>query len=260
MNEQLAGNRKAWQVSLIGIAVILLWFSTEIAAGIAAGIQIAFSSVALGLDMGTFEEMEIPMVLLTKYSMVYGIIIKALVLLPVMYIGYKNEYVKKFRKIFTWEFLGKLAMYTVIVFAITYATDRLSAFAFSDLYGQVAENQLLLEEVSQTLSPFLMFLAVVIAAPLFEEFIFRFILIDKVFGFLPAWVAGFFSLLIFALIHVAAELATGDINLIMYTALQYIPMSLIFVVAYVREKNVYMNTAIHFVVNLVGFLALSAVA
>jgi len=98
----------------------------------------------------------------------------------------------------------------------------------------VAANQLAIEIMMSSPGFFLLLLAVVFIGPVVEEFVFR----RAIFGLIPnKWVGLVVSSLIFGLIHITSEIATGDPLLIFKTLLPYLAGGVAFGIGYIKYKE-----------------------
>lgn len=96
--------------------------------------------------------------------------------------------------------------------------------------------------------------ALLLSAPLFEEFAFRWVIFEKMFP-KARWIAPFLtSTITFAAAHVMA----GSM-LDVWSWLTYLPMSIIFTALYAWRRDIVLNMSVHFVWNFVSALMMLSV-
>ncbi|GAA1810777.1 CPBP family intramembrane glutamic endopeptidase [Nesterenkonia flava] len=94
-------------------------------------------------------------------------------------------------------------------------------------------NQAGIEEMTGVV-PFWAALAIFgLIGPYVEEYFFRHLLVGKLSRHLNIWICGVISVAIFAFMHVAVELFSGDWMLLLLTVVPYLTMSVAFTVAYI---------------------------
>ncbi len=153
------------------------------------------------------------------------------------------------------NFFNKVFVYYLISYGLSFAVLIIGILIFPESNGQESANQQSLEVMIDSLNPMVMFLLIVVGAPLIEELVFRFAIIDKVFHFLRYRYSAIISAMLFATIHVIGSPVDDAWNFI-YLILTYLPMSIVLVVIYIREKNIYYSIGVHMLNNLVAFIAL----
>lgn len=119
--------------------------------------------------------------------------------------------------------------------------------------GGESANQSLIEEMLNSSIRPIMFLMVVIIAPIKEELIFRKFLIGSITGDEDDKnvLAAIISILFFATIHVISSIE----DLIFLP--QYLLLSAIITLSYLASrKNIYVSVAMHFINNLIAFLVI----
>ena len=107
-------------------------------------------------------------------------------------------------------------------------------------YNDAAQS---LDTGTSAFSLVISFLALVIAAPITEELIYRNIAISNMRSRLPAVVSVFLSSIIFGLFH-------GNLIWMLYAG----ALGLVFGFLYVKSGSIYSSLAVHIVFNLLGFL------
>ena len=108
-----------------------------------------------------------------------------------------------------------------------------------DLMDSYSEQMLLLEGSS----PFWMFLATVIAAPIAEEIIFRGLVYTRLKRGMPIFVAALISAVVFGLLH-------GSVVHLIYT----IPMGLLLCLCYEKYRSLCASVLVHMFFNIAGTL------
>lgn len=138
---------------------------------------------------------------------------------------------------------------TVGIILIILSTQIMSVlYEWIGVDGGSANQELIETALNSPLRP-LVFLLVVILAPVFEELIFR----KAMFGFVTMKLeyrkstALILSTLLFALIHVPSM---DNIIFIFY----YLPLSFIITYAYFKTDNILVPIALHFLNNLISFI------
>lgn len=98
---------------------------------------------------------------------------------------------------------------------------------------EVSANQTGVEEMVGAVPFWAALLVFGVLGPYVEEYFFRHLLVGKLSRHLNIWVCAVLSILPFAFVHVAEELASGDLQLVLATVLPYLTMSVVFTLAYI---------------------------
>lgn len=173
-------------------------------------------------------------------------IIATLLLLTTVGISYylarKQGWMKPITQTITkdnWKFI--LGM-----FALTYLLKLLSGVILQLFGVNVApENQQAIESLMKQIPTWYMGLMILVLAPMVEEFICRALIFKTIKNKKIAFVV---AMLVFALLHVS-----GQFDL---TFIVYLSMSAALTYTYYRDENLNESIAVHFLNNLIGFVAL----
>lgn len=242
--------KKKLKMTLIGLAILML---SMIIDEVVTTIVVAQVKAA---NPGIQELTGSALIEATKYNMIFSFGIKALILIPIMYTAFKSEYVEKFKKFYdpkyVRHFLLRTVMYVALIYVLLIVCQNITLNVFPEYVQTNSVNQDLVNQVSQIMSPYLVIAIVVFIGPFLEEFLYRYIMIDKVLGFLNPALAGLVSIVLFAAVHALAEIISGNTALTIVVILQYLPMSTVFVISYVKEKNIYMSITLHVIMNAIA--------
>lgn len=142
-----------------------------------------------------------------------------------------------------WKFL---AWYIPVSYALYIGGSVLLSFIFGETE---AANQEAIEGMVGAVPIWSMFLMIVIAAPIAEEWLFRGLVMFRHESLDASWVTTIISAVLFGLIHAPTDIPTA------YT---YIGMGFIFAFAAKKTKGVEAGIVYHMLNNLVGFIAIYA--
>ncbi|WP_258934298.1 CPBP family intramembrane metalloprotease [Nesterenkonia pannonica] len=144
--------------------------------------------------------------------------------------------IRSFR-VFTHSGLAFLKLLAVPgLWLVTIVANLIITLLIMAIFGQeptTSENQVGLEAMMQVVPFWAALLLFGIVVPYIEEYFFRHQLVGKLSTKLNIWVCAVISILIFAAVHVTAELVTGDLMLIMTSLFTYLTMSIIMTLAYI---------------------------
>ena len=158
------------------------------------------------------------------------------------YLARKQGWMKPITQTITkdnWKFI--LGM-----FALTYLLKLLSGVILQLFGVNVApENQQAIESLMKQIPTWYMGLMILVLAPMVEEFICRALIFKTIKNKKIAFVV---AMLVFALLHVS-----GQFDL---TTLDRVFMSAALTYTYYRHENLNESIAVHFLNNLIGFVAL----
>lgn len=98
---------------------------------------------------------------------------------------------------------------------------------------ETSANQAGVEEMVAAVPFWLALLVFGLLGPYVEEYFFRHLLVGKLSRHLNIWVCAVISILPFAFVHVAEELVSGELQLVLATVLPYLTMSVVFTLAYI---------------------------
>lgn len=143
-----------------------------------------------------------------------------------------------------WVFLIKYIPFSYVLYIIG---SSVMAYLFG---ASEATNQVAVESLFGLIPVWVMFLMIVVVAPIVEELLFRGMFLFQGDRLDTTWVRVTISAVLFGLIHNPSDI---------YTAYTYIGMGLMFSYAAKRTQSVESAIIYHFLNNLVGFLVIVAV-
>lgn len=171
---------------------------------------------------------------------------------------FRYRFVNDFKQI-NWHFFLKLITYLIISFCLTIYSNVLVSLltSYFPTYSDFeVENQKSVIDIITNINPLVTFLMICVSAPLFEEFIFRMVLIDEFLGFVPSKnLKIIISTIVFILIHLSNGFGGTLIGFII-GALGYFSVSFTMSLCYVRENNILLTILIHFINNFNAFFAI----
>lgn len=131
---------------------------------------------------------------------------------------------------------------------VSYVIYILGNYILTSVFGEAeAINQQGIEELVGSTPILLMFLMVVIAAPIAEEWLFRGLILFRHNSLEASWLAVIVSSALFGLIHVPTDIPS---------AFSYIGMGFLFAYAAKQTRSVEAGIVYHMLNNLLGFIAL----
>jgi len=142
---------------------------------------------------------------------------------------------------------GFLAKYIPISYFLYYVGSFIVAYFFGITE---AANQVAVESLFSYVPAWVMFIMIVIVAPLVEELLFRGMMLFPGDRVETSWVRTIVSAILFGLIHAPTTI---------YSAYTYIGMGFIFAYASKRTQSIEAAMVYHFLNNLVGFIAILSV-
>lgn len=158
------------------------------------------------------------------------------------YLARKQGWMKPITQTITkdnWRFI-------LSMFALTYLLKLLSGVILQLFGVNVApENQQAIESLMKQIPTWYMGLMILVLAPMVEEFICRALIFKTIKNKKIAFVV---AMLVFALLHVSGQF---DLSFIVYLS-----MSAALTYTYYRHENLNESIAVHFLNNLIGFVAL----
>lgn len=218
----------------------------QLIAGFLVSIWIGLRSS--GTDLTTGE-------LSTEMLGLVNTLISLLVGLPfLIYILYKCREVFKRSYSVLKKSASTILIKTIVLQLCLYATSYvLDYFIQFVAQGDSANQQLVTDMVKSY--PLASFFGVVIFAPIVEEIVFREVIFKRAFFKKGLKYAIIVSSFWFGLLHVVANLTTGD-WLGMIHILTYFGMSVWLCIAYYKSEDVIGSISLHFLNNLVAFFSL----
>ena len=143
-----------------------------------------------------------------------------------------------------WVFLVKYIPFSYVLYMIG---SMIVAYLFG---ASEAANQIAVESLFDTIPIWVMFLMIVVVAPIVEELLFRGMFLFQGDRLDTTWARVLISAVLFGLIHRPSDI---------YTAYTYIGLGIMFPYASKRTQSVESAIVYHFLNNLVGFLVIVAV-
>ena len=176
-----------------------------------------------------------------SFVLAIGVLLMGIVVSVACYLARKNGSLKPLRQTITkqnWKFI--LGM-----FALTYISQLALQliFQFLGISGNTV-NQQVIEQSMNSLPRWYMGLMILIVAPIVEEFLCRSLVFQTIRNKKVAFIV---ATLIFTLLHVQT---------LEWNVLIYLVMSLILTATYARHENLNESITVHFLNNLIGFVAL----
>lgn len=176
-----------------------------------------------------------------SFVLAIGVLLMGIVVSVACYLARKNGSLKPLRQTITkqnWKFI--LGM-----FALTYISQLALQliFQFLGISGNTV-NQQVIEQSMNSLPRWYMGLMILIVAPIVEEFFCRSLVFQTIRNKKVAFIV---ATLIFTLLHMQT---------LEWNVLIYLVMSLILTATYARHENLNESIAVHFLNNLIGFVAL----
>ena len=176
-----------------------------------------------------------------SFVLAIGVLLMGIVVSVACYLARKNGSLKPLRQTITkqnWKFI--LGM-----FALTYISQLALQliFQFLGISGNTV-NQQVIEQSMNSLPRWYMGLMILIVAPIAEEFFCRSLVFQTIRNKKVAFIV---ATLIFTLLHMQT---------LEWNVLIYLVMSLILTATYARHENLNESIAVHFLNNLIGFVAL----
>lgn len=98
---------------------------------------------------------------------------------------------------------------------------------------ETSVNQAGVEEMVAAVPFWAALLVFGVLGPYVEEYFFRHLLVGKLSRHLNIWICAVISIVPFAFVHVAEELLSGDLQLVLSTVLPYLTMSVVFTLVYI---------------------------
>lgn len=170
----------------------------------------------------------------------------------IMMIFWGKEYFQDVKKLLNIWTIPKIVVYFSTMWILLIASSIMLSFVFPQHVNEVSENQ---EFINGTLLNgdlyviMLMIFLIVFHAPFIEEFLYRFILMKKIFASKYAPITIIIPAIIFAGVHVISELFSGDLTLFLYVFFGYFTISIFLSVIYYFEKNIFITMILHSLYN-----------
>lgn len=154
------------------------------------------------------------------------------------------------------QFFKKILIYYLILFLVNTLFSFIDSVLFTEYIAEAGANQDLVVSAVSSGSMIFSFISIVITAPLIEEFVFRFAVMNKVFGKAPKIVAIIASSLIFTFIHIGFGQFSEGIPFVIHVMMGYLPIALCLSIIYAKEQKLEYSISVHLLNNLIGFIAI----
>lgn len=146
------------------------------------------------------------------------------------------------------KYIAMLLILSVIVFFA-------NATLFPEFKSTIGQNQSIINQVVLYKPNIYVFIVVLLFAPIVEEYIFRYGLINRLLKNCRPAVQIILSALIFSLIHLNFEQLALSPIYFLHLLLLYLPMAVVYGYVYIREKNILFPLTIH-ILNNIGSIVL----
>lgn len=244
-NQPKADNRnvKPWLERLKGVGIIAAFFLVQTIASVIMAILIAFDgSINLMQDANDYAPI--------LKDMFIGMAAAETMMIIVLLIIYNRVAVRKFKQAFVpfGHFVFKIIGYYALLWTATIAFSMVDSLLFPKYIEEAGNNQDIIEQALA--HPALaMIISICITAPIIEEYVFRYGIINKLLYGVNRYVAAVIAAFIFAFAHIGFS-QMSDPYLFMHLMLGYIGQALVFGFIYVREDNIFYPIMIHIINNV----------
>lgn len=239
---------------LVGIAIISLYYLNTyiIHIGLYKYTEIKFANmdpqeVVKLLELSTSEQNLLYYVLVFKAMFILYLVLTILIsiihrkkLKAKLYQTYQKRY----------QIIRKLLMYIGIMITITICLYAVSYFLLGDPTSLIGDNQAMINQVVLGAPNIYVFVVVLILAPIIEEYIFRYGLINNLLKNRNVILKVIISALIFSFIHVGFSQLNKSIIEFGYLMLLYLPMAIVYSYVYVKEKSIVYPLSLHILNNI----------
>lgn len=236
-------NVKPWLERLKGVGIIAAFFLVQTIASVIMMILIAFDgSINLMQDTNDYAPI--------LKDMFIGMATAESLMIIVLLIIYNRVAVRKFKQAFIpfGHFLFKIIGYYALLWTATIAFSMVDSLLFPNYLNEAGSNQDIIEQALA--NPALaMIISICITAPIIEEYVFRYGIINKLLYGVNKYVAAVIAAFIFAFAHIGFS-QMSDPLLFMHLMLGYIGQALVFGFIYVREDNIFYPIIIHIINNV----------
>ena len=158
---------------------------------------------------------------------------------------------------------GKFILFTIISFFVFYGFELGSSYyqlLMNKLFnlGEAANQQTILDLFTSSNNPanyVLLFINIVILAPLLEEFEYR-ELIFKTFKGFHFLIPSFISALLFGLAHTLQFILSGEFNQVYFLPVYMLPGFCLSLIYHYSNNNFYCSYLVHLTSNLISFMVI----
>lgn len=143
----------------------------------------------------------------------------------------------------------KICTYVAVMVVLIIAVYAILLITGTDI-TVVGDNQGMINIVLLNNPNLFIFMTVIVLAPIIEEFIFRYGLINHLLKNINPYLQIIIGSLIFTFIHIGlGQLLTSPVTAI-HLILMYLPMSVIYNYVYIKEKNILYPLGLHMINNV----------
>ncbi len=198
---------------------------------------------------------------ISYYSLIYEVMLY--IYLAEIFIIYAFNFEKinqRFKLLFAnfSRYLKTIGTYIIIMLGLVILAYLIMYLIDVDLLS-VGDNQSMINIVLLNNPNIYVFLTVIIIAPIIEEFIFRYGLVGNLFKPVSNVVKVVVGACVFTFIHIGISQLAAGINISIQLILMYLPMALIYNIAYIREKNILYPLSLHVINNIGSILFVYAI-
>ncbi|WOO89346.1 type II CAAX endopeptidase family protein [Mollicutes bacterium LVI A0078] len=182
------------------------------------------------------------------YKMMFAVYLFEAVMIAIIFRKKLSNKVKQFKTNFKSHIL-KIGSYVTVMIGLIIFVYIILFLTGTDITA-VGDNQSMINTVLLNNPNVYILLTVIILAPIIEEFIFRYGLINHLLNKFNPYVQIIIGSLIFTFIHIGlSQLLLSPITAL-HLILMYLPMSVIYNYVYIREKNIIYPLALHMINNI----------
>lgn len=246
-------NVKPWLERLKGVGIIAAFFLVQTIASVIMMFLIAFDG-SLNLMQNASDYAPI------LKDMFIGMAAAESMMVIVLLVIYNRVAVRKFKQAFVpfGHFIFKIVGYYALLWTATITFSIVDSLLFPNYLEEVGNNQDIIEQALA--HPALaMIISICITAPIIEEYVFRYGIINKLLYGVNKYAAAVIAAFIFAFAHIGFS-QMSDPYLFIHLMLGYIGQALVFGFIYVREDNIFYPIMIHIINNVQAVILIIALA
>ncbi len=189
---------------------------------------------------------------ISYYSLIYEVMFYVYLIEAILiYVFSHSQINKRFKAILSnfKLYIKKVGQYIIIMVTLITGAYLIMYLIGVDLL-MVGDNQSMINVVLLNNPNPYVFLTVMLIAPLIEEFIFRYGLTGNLLKPLPNILRVIIGALVFSFIHIGLSQLGFGLSTTIQLLLMYLPMALIYNIAYIREKNIIYPLSLHIINNI----------
>lgn len=234
--------------NLNGVKLLVIFFMMQIVAGMLAVSVMTFSSMT-----GVINEAEVigpALNVLCWFEFFF-----------IAYIFYKNyDLIKVTTKQMLKDkrtVIAKVIKYLILYFGVIMIASLVDSVFLSKFLGFDGENQQVIEDVMASDLSIWIVISMTINAPIIEEYVFRYGVIDNLFAGLQPKTRLIGSSILFAMIHIGiSQVLAIPLGAFIHLLLIYLPMAFVLGYIYLKEQNLFYSMVIHGFNNIIGVIAI----